>query len=102
MYQSGSHSKARISNSILRKVNFVVESGDERVKLNIIVNNACTIYNTMYLHLDVDYHSHSFPNYLGHQDGCSVPDGLPRPFIELFTPECDKHDLCYDCVSYTK
>ena len=66
MYYPGSHSnnlkaKAIISNSILRKVNFQVESGDERVKLNILVNNACTIYNTMYLHLDVDYHSHLIP-----------------------------------------
>lgn len=35
----------------------------------------------------------------GHVNGCSVPSFLPHPFIRVFTPSCDKHDVCYDCVS---
>ena len=32
-------------------------------------------------------------------DGCSVPFGLPFFFKELFTPSCNRHDICYRCVS---
>ncbi|XP_048753648.1 uncharacterized protein LOC125664893 [Ostrea edulis] len=34
----------------------------------------------------------------GHVNGCSVPSFLPHPFIRVFTPSCDKHDVCYDCA----
>jgi len=30
-------------------------------------------------------------------DGCSVPFGLPFPFKRLFTPSCNRHDICYRC-----
>lgn len=32
-------------------------------------------------------------------NGCSVPLGLPAPYKKTFTPACDKHDVCYYCVS---
>ena len=32
-------------------------------------------------------------------NGCSVPLGLDTPFKETFTKACDKHDICYGCVS---
>ena len=32
-------------------------------------------------------------------NGCSIPKGVPRPFVETFTPACNRHDVCYRCVS---
>ena len=32
-------------------------------------------------------------------DGCSVPLGLDTPFKKTFTKACNKHDICYGCVS---
>ena len=32
-------------------------------------------------------------------DGCSVPLGISAPYKEQFTPACNKHDICYGCVS---
>lgn len=32
-------------------------------------------------------------------NGCSVPLGLPAPYKKTFTPACNKHDVCYYCVS---
>lgn len=31
-------------------------------------------------------------------DGCSTPV-KNVPFVEVFTPACDRHDICYRCVS---
>ena len=33
------------------------------------------------------------------QNGCSVPRHLPKPWINTMTPSCNKHDVCYYCVS---
>ena len=33
-----------------------------------------------------------------HVNGCSVPLGMPFPFKPLFTPVCNRHDICYVCV----
>ncbi|CAH3046364.1 unnamed protein product [Porites evermanni] len=30
-------------------------------------------------------------------NGCSTPKGVPRPFVETFTPACNRHDVCYRC-----
>ncbi|XP_059164868.1 uncharacterized protein LOC131947645 [Physella acuta] len=30
-------------------------------------------------------------------DGCSIPFGLPFFYKGLFTPSCDRHDICYHC-----
>lgn len=32
-------------------------------------------------------------------NGCSVPLGIEAPFKRQFTPSCNKHDICYGCVS---
>ena len=32
-------------------------------------------------------------------NGCSVPRHLPKPWINTMTPSCNKHDVCYYCVS---
>ena len=32
-------------------------------------------------------------------NGCSIPGDLPFVYKELFTPACNKHDVCYYCVS---
>lgn len=32
-------------------------------------------------------------------NGCSTPMGMNAPFKRKFTPACDKHDICYGCVS---
>lgn len=32
-------------------------------------------------------------------NGCSIPFGLPFPFKKDFTGACNKHDVCYECVS---
>ena len=32
-------------------------------------------------------------------NGCSTPMGINAPFKRKFTPACDKHDICYGCVS---
>lgn len=32
-------------------------------------------------------------------NGCSTPMGINAPFKREFTPACDKHDICYGCVS---
>ncbi len=32
-------------------------------------------------------------------NGCSVPLGMAAPYKEQFTPACNKHDICYGCVS---
>ena len=32
-------------------------------------------------------------------NGCSTPMGMNAPFKREFTPACDKHDICYGCVS---
>ena len=32
-------------------------------------------------------------------NGCSVPLGLDTPFKKTFTEACNKHDICYGCVS---
>lgn len=34
-----------------------------------------------------------------HTNGCSVPLGINAPYKEDFTPACNKHDICYGCVS---
>lgn len=34
-----------------------------------------------------------------HVDGCSIPLGLPFFYKTQFTPSCNKHDVCYRCVS---
>ncbi len=34
-----------------------------------------------------------------HANGCSVPLGMTAPYKEQFTPACNKHDICYGCVS---
>lgn len=35
-------------------------------------------------------------------DGCSVPSMVPAPFKNEFTRACNRHDICYGCVSLTK
>ena len=35
----------------------------------------------------------------GHSNGCSVPLGMDAPYKTSFTPACNKHDICYGCVS---
>lgn len=37
-------------------------------------------------------------DYESHVNGCSVPLGMPFPFKPLFTPVCNRHDVCYICV----
>ena len=32
-------------------------------------------------------------------NGCSTPMGMNAPFKGQFTMACDKHDICYGCVS---
>ena len=32
-------------------------------------------------------------------DGCSVPSMIPAPFKMEFTHACNRHDICYGCVS---
>ena len=32
-------------------------------------------------------------------NGCSVPLGIEALFKRQFTPSCNKHDICYGCVS---
>lgn len=32
-------------------------------------------------------------------NGCSTPLWLPVPFKKAFTPSCNRHDVCYRCVS---
>ena len=32
-------------------------------------------------------------------NGCSTPMGMNAPFKQQFTMACDKHDICYGCVS---
>lgn len=32
-------------------------------------------------------------------NGCSTPMGMNAPFKRQFTMACDKHDICYGCVS---
>ena len=32
-------------------------------------------------------------------NGCSIPLGILAPYKEQFTPACNKHDICYGCVS---
>ena len=34
-----------------------------------------------------------------HINGCSIPCGLPFVYKTKFTPACNKHDVCYSCVS---
>ena len=34
-----------------------------------------------------------------HANGCSVPLGINAPYKADFTPACNKHDICYGCVS---
>ena len=34
-----------------------------------------------------------------HTNGCSVPLGINAPYKKDFTPACNKHDICYGCVS---
>ena len=34
-----------------------------------------------------------------HANGCSVPLGINAPYKSDFTPACNKHDICYGCVS---
>ena len=34
-----------------------------------------------------------------HTNGCSVPLGMNAPFKDDFKPACNKHDICYGCVS---
>ena len=33
-------------------------------------------------------------------DGCSVPSMIPAPFKMEFTHACNRHDICYGCVSF--
>lgn len=35
----------------------------------------------------------------GYSNGCSVPLGMEAPYKASFTPACNKHDICYGCVS---
>ena len=35
----------------------------------------------------------------GHVNGCSVPGDLPYFYKDHFKPACNKHDICYGCVS---
>ena len=33
-------------------------------------------------------------------NGCSIPLKIPIPYAyTLFKPACDRHDICYQCVS---
>ena len=32
-------------------------------------------------------------------NGCSIPFGLSFTYKTLFTPSCNRHDICYGCVS---
>ena len=32
-------------------------------------------------------------------DGCSVPPEFPAPFKKELTSACNRHDICYGCVS---
>ncbi|KAK3086241.1 hypothetical protein FSP39_015673 [Pinctada imbricata] len=32
-------------------------------------------------------------------NGCSIPGQLPAPYKTDFTPACNRHDICYACVS---
>ncbi|XP_076466848.1 conodipine-P3-like [Babylonia areolata] len=32
-------------------------------------------------------------------NGCSVPFGLPFAYKDEFTPDCNRHDVCYGCGS---
>ena len=32
-------------------------------------------------------------------NGCSIPFGLPFFYKKEFTRACNKHDVCYSCVS---
>ena len=32
-------------------------------------------------------------------NGCSVPWGIDFPYKEFFLPACNRHDVCYSCVS---
>lgn len=34
-----------------------------------------------------------------HSNGCSIPGDLPFFYKNTFTPACDRHDMCYNCVS---
>ena len=34
-----------------------------------------------------------------HVNGCSIPGDLPFFYKKKFTPACNKHDVCYGCVS---
>ena len=34
-----------------------------------------------------------------HVNGCSIPLNAPFPYKELFKPVCNRHDVCYICVS---
>lgn len=34
-----------------------------------------------------------------HSNGCSIPGDLPFFYKHTFTPACDRHDMCYNCVS---
>lgn len=34
-----------------------------------------------------------------HSNGCSIPGNLPFFYKATFTPSCDRHDVCYRCVS---
>ena len=34
-----------------------------------------------------------------HTNGCSIPADLPYPYKDVFKPGCDRHDICYGCVS---
>ena len=32
-------------------------------------------------------------------NGCSIPWGVDFPYKEFFLPACNRHDVCYSCVS---
>lgn len=32
-------------------------------------------------------------------NGCSIPGNLPFPYKRYFNKACNKHDVCYACVS---
>lgn len=32
-------------------------------------------------------------------NGCSIPWGISFPYKEFFDPACERHDICYSCVS---
>ena len=34
-----------------------------------------------------------------HTNGCSTPLWLPMPYKKDFEAACNKHDVCYHCVS---